>query len=138
MASSATRQAAIDAGNSATDVDAFIAHEGGDRVSDQRLGSAFNVGSSGPPGSPGSPSSPSPTSSGAPGGGSVVDSSDSSTTSALSGLTGALGLSSGAADSAAQIGSQPAEQAGSGLRQNLGNRLYPTNTNALAGLQRAY
>lgn len=162
---SAARQAAIAAGNSAEDVDAFIAREGGDRVSAQRIGSAFNVaGYSGTndltafhaqkadapasayhsgmtPGMPGATTSPVGGGGGGTGGppptGTVPDTPAASTgADASSVLAGLSGVGSDLSQSLA--GGQPQEAGGPNLRQGLGSRLYPQNSAALAGLQRAY
>lgn len=161
MTQAQARQAAIAAGHDAAEVDAFIAKQGGARTSAQRITSAFGVaGSTGTndltafhaqkataagadasgkgtylsgmtAGTPGGGSGGGG-GGGTPGGGTVPDDPSTDSSAPMSGLAGAFSQP----DTSSQ--SQPQEDGGSGLRQNLGNRMYPVMSAALAGLQRAY
>lgn len=150
MASAAARQAAIATGASPADVDAFIAREGGDRVSDQRVMSAFGASSGGKPvpgtGTPTAPTSTTspvglatgsdPGTGGGGGGGGVgtgapiVDPG----TPALAGITAAVSDSGGGGSLG---GSSVTSMDSAALRSGLGKRILPQGSMALAGLQKA-
>lgn len=178
MTQAQARSAAIAAGTPVEEVDAFIAREGGARVSAQRITSAFGVAGStgtndlstfhaqkaapggadasakgtylsGSVGSAGGTSAGGSSEAGGGGagfgdigaGGPIGGVPPSVQKAALTGLSAGdqTGTGVGGGDGSPGGVTNPFAQGGPGqLRQNLGNRLYPQESEALAGLKKAY
>lgn len=159
MSQSEARQAAIASGASPSDVDAFIAKEGGARTSAQRITSAFGVsGSVGtddlsalhaqkatvagadasakgtylPGATPGTPSS---AGGGSSSGGSGEAGAGGADTPPIEGLKAAGGGGNAGGGSGEEAQQLPGPLA---IKQTLGNRIYPQESMIIANLRRAY